>query len=371
MGSRMQKFSKIFSSLPDPRAPNSLHELLDILIIALAAVLCGAKGPTDMALFGLAKEKLLRQFLKLEYGIPSHDTFSRVFRALDPEAFEQIFRRFMTAFAKANGIKLTGVVAVDGKALRGAYERGKSATPLHMVNVFAAEARMALASRKAPGRNEAQGALEALRLLSLEGSTVTTDALHCNRPFAKLVLERGGHYVLTLKQNQKKLFDAVARRFARAGKRSVAKRVEPSTHDRREARRAVVIRDTSVGIANRFPGVAALARITSRRRPHGARADKPVTRYYLLSKYIAAKRLLQIVRSHWGIENRLHWVLDVVFDEDRGRTRKDNGPENLAILRRFAINIIRAHPARISMRQKVKRAGWDDAFLLDLFSHMR
>jgi predicted transposase YbfD/YdcC len=208
-------------------------------------------------------------------------------------------------------------------------------------------------------------------MLSLEGCTVTGDALHCNRPFAAAVLKRGAHYALALKQNQGKLFDAVVRRFARAGKRSLAKRLEPSTHDRHEARRAAVIRDTGVAAANRFPGVVALARITSRRRLHGRRADKPVARYYLLSKYTPAKRLLQIVRSHWGIENQLHWVLDVVFDEDGGRTRKDNGPENLAILRRFAVNIIRSHPDPISMRQKVKRAGWDDAFLLDLLSHMR
>src|SRR5258707_858407 len=250
MGGPMQEFAKIFRSLPDPRAPNALHELLDILVIALAATLCGAKCATDMALFGQSKEPLLRQFLRLEHGIPSHDTFSRVFRALDPEAFERIFQKFMRAFAKINGIKLTGVVAVDGKALRGAYERSKSSTPLHMVNVFAVEARMVLASRKAPGRNEAQGALEILQMLSLEGCIVTADALHCNRPFATM-------------------------------------------------------------------------------------------------------------------------VLDGVFKEDGGRARKDNGPENLAVLRRFAINIIRAHPARISMRQKVKRAGWDDTFLLDLLSHMR
>src|SRR5450432_177654 len=202
----MQKFRKIFRGLPDPRAPNACHDLLDIIVIALAATLCGAKGATDMALFALSKEKLLRQFLPLEYGIPSHDTFSRVLRALDPEAFEKIFRAFMAAFAKANGIKLTGVVAIDGKALRGAYERGKSTTPLHMVNVFAAEARMVLASRKAPGRNEAKGALEVLEMLSLEGCIVTTDALHCNRPFAARVLERGGHYALALKKNQRKLF---------------------------------------------------------------------------------------------------------------------------------------------------------------------
>ncbi len=240
-----------------------------------------------------------------------------------------------------------------------------------MVNVFAAEARMALASRKAPGRNEAKGALEVLRMLSLEGCIVTGDALHCNRPFVETVLKRGGHYAVALKKNQGKLFDAVARRFARAGKRSVAKHLQPSTHDRHESRRATVIRDTSTAAANRFPGVVAIARITSRRRLHGRRADKPAVRYYLLSKYIPAKRLLQIVRSHWAIENRLHWVLDVVFDEDRNRTRKDNGPENLAILRRFALNIIRSHPNPISMRQKVKRAGWDDAFLLDLLNHMR
>ena len=367
----MQKFRKMFRGLPDPRAANAYHDLLDIIGIALAATLCGAKGATDMALFARSKEKVLRQLLPLEHGIPSHDTFGRVLRALDPQAFGKTFRTFTTAFAKANGIKLTGVVAIDGKALRGAYERGKSATPLHMVNVFAAEARMALASRKAPGRNEAKGALEVLCMLSLEGSIVTGDALHCNRPFAETVLRRGGHYTLALKQNQGKLFDAVARRFARTGKRSIAKRLELSTHDRHESRRATVIRDTSVAAANRFPGVVAVARITSRRRLHGRRADKPAVRYYLLSKYIAAKRLLQIVRSHWGIENRLHWILDVVFDEDGNRTRKDNGPENLATLRRFAINIIRSHPDPISMRQKVKRAGWDDAFLLDLLSHMR
>jgi predicted transposase YbfD/YdcC len=353
----MQKFANIFRALPDPRTPNSLHNLLDILVIALAAVLCGAKGPTDMELFGCSKEKLLRQFLQLEHGIPSHDTFGRVFRALDSQAFEGVFRRFTAAFAKANGIKLTGVVAIDGKALRGAYERGKSATPLHMVNAFAAEARIVLASRKAPDRNEAQGALEILGMLSLEGCIVTGDALHCSRPFARTVLKRGGHYALALKANQGKLFDAVARRFARACERSVAERVELKTHDRHESRRATVIRDTSVGAENRFPGVVALARITSRRRLHGKRAEKPFVRYYLLSKYMPAKKALQAVRSHWGIENQLHWVLDVAFDEDGGRTRKDNAPENFAILRKFAINIIRGHPARISMRQKIKRAG--------------
>jgi predicted transposase YbfD/YdcC len=366
----MGKFQRLFGGL-DTRAANARHEMWEILFVALAAVLCGAKTCCDMALFGRSKEALLRQFLLLEHGIPSHDTFSRVFRILDPRSFEEVFRRFTAAFAAANGIRLAGVVAIDGKALRGAYERGKSSTPLHMVNVFAAEARLALASRKAPGRNEAQGALEVLQMLSLEGCIVTADALHCNRPFAAKVLQRGADFVLALKQNQGKLFNAVVRRFARRGKRSSAKRREPATHDRQEWRHATVIRDTTVAAENRFPGVVALARITSRRRFRGARAEKPVVRYFLLSRHIPAKQLLPTVRSHWSIENRLHWMLDVLFAEDANRTRKDNGPENLAILRGLALNLVRCHPARIPMSHKVKRAAWEDGFLLEVLAHMR
>ena len=176
--------------------------------------------------------------------------------------------------------------------------------------------------------------------------------------------------MLALKENQSKLFAEVERCFGRSGKRSVAQRLEPSTHDRSESRRATVMRNSSLGLANRFPGVAAIARITSRRRLHGKPAGKPAVRYYVLSKYMPARRFLQVARSHWSIENQLHWVLDVVFGEDACRTRTNNGPENFATLRRNAINLIRAHPARISMRQKVKRAGWEDAFLLELISHM-
>ena len=299
----MHKIRKMFSALPDPRAPNALHDLLDVIVIALATVLCGGQGATDMEVFASSKEKLLREFLlPLPHGIPSHDTFSRILNALDPEAFERAFRSFMAAFAEANGIKLTGVVAVDGKAVRGAYERGRSATPLHMVNVFATEARMALAACKAPGRNETQGALDVLQMLSLEGCIVTADALHCNRPFAKKVLERGAHYVLVLKENQSKLFAEAERCFARSGKRSVVQQVEPCTHDRYEARRATVIRNTSLGTANRFPGVVALARITSRRRLHGKPAGKPAVRYYLLSQVLPGKTI--VADRTWSLEHR-------------------------------------------------------------------
>src|SRR5664279_1618342 len=367
----MGRFARIFRRLPDPRADNARHELLEVLFIALAAVLCGAESCADMADFGHSKEGLLRLFLRLEHGIPSHDTFSRVFRLLEPMAFEHAFRKFMAAFAKANKLKLSGVVAIDGKALRGAYERGGKATPLHLVNVFAVDARMVLAQHKAPGRNETAGALEVLDLLSLEGCIVTADALHCTRAFAAAVRERGGDYVLAIKANRGRLFTAVTQQFARSGKRSVAEQTDRSTHDRREARRAAVMRNTSLAGLYGFPDAAAVGRITARRRLRGQRADAPVVRYYLLSKYISHKRLLHISRSHWGIENQLHWVLDVHFAEDANRARKDNAPENLAILRRLALNILRANPDRASLRRKIKRAGWDDAFLMQTLSHMR
>lgn len=367
----MGKFKKVFKGVVDPRAANARHEFLEVLFIALAAVLCGAEGASDMARFALSKEALLRQILRLEHGIPSHDTFSRVFRLLDPRSFEQAFRRFMVGFAKFNRLDLTGVLAIDGKALRGAYERGCKATPLQMVNVWAVGARMSLASRKAPGRNEAAGALEVLRMLCLKHCVITADALHCHRDFAAAVLKQGGDYVLALKGNRSTLFSAVARRFARSGTRSVAERLEPSTHDRREWRRATVIRDIRLATTHNFPGIVAIARITSRRRLRGGRAEPATVRYYVLSKYMSAKRVLATVRARWSIENQLHWILDVVFDEDRCRARKDNAPENLAILRRLASNIIRSHPAPMSMRQKIKTAGWDNSFLLAVLSHMQ
>src|ERR1700755_1219233 len=250
----MQRFKTAFRRLPDPRADNARHDLLEVLFIALAAMLCGADSCSDMAGFGQSKAGLVRVCLRLDHGTPSHDTFSRVFRLLKPQAFELAFRRFMAAFAKANGLKLTGVVAVDGKALRGAYERGGRATPLQMVNVFAVDARMALAQQKASGRNETAGALEVLDLLCLEGCIVTADALHCTRAFAATVRERGGDYVLAIKANRGRLFVQVTQQFARSGKRSTAEQIDRSTHDRREARRATIMRNTSLAGLYGFPG---------------------------------------------------------------------------------------------------------------------
>lgn len=362
----MEKFESIFRDIPDPRADNARHELVDILAIALAAVLCGADGCADMAEFGEAKEGVLRQFLRLKHGIPSHDTFSRVFRLLDPQAFEPVFRRFMAEFAEG----LQGVVAVDGKALRGAFERGRKTTPLQLVNVWAAETRLAIAQRLAPGRNEVAAALEVLQLLSLEGCIVTADALHCHADFADHVLDRGGQYALTLKANQSTLFADAQALLEAAAVPPQAERIDIARHDRDERRQAVVVRAAALARKHAFPGIKALARITLHRRV-GPADQPPIVRYFLLSRPWSPARVLAITRNHWGIENQLHWVLDVVFDEDKARNRKDNGPENLAILRKLALNVLRSHPSTASIRRKIKRAGWDDAFLLSMLAQMR
>ena len=242
---------------------------------------------------------------------------------------------------------------------------------MHLVNAFAAKARIALASQKAPARNESEAALQMLRVLRLKNKIVTADALFCSRPFARTVLDREGHYVLALKANQSNIFASVVRRFWRKGERDTAEVLEDASHDRREIRKDAIMRDGELAAKHKFPGIVAIARITFWRRRQGFPADKPFVRYFLLSKYIPAKKLLDIVRSHWSVENQLHWVLDVILGEDASRTRKDEAPQNLAILRKLALNILRAHPDKLSLRRKINAAAWDDAFLLSLLGQKR
>lgn len=364
----MRKFRRVFSRLEDPRAVNAQHDLLEIVFIALAATLCGAQHCTEMAQFGRSKEGLLRQVLRLKHGIPSHDTFSAVFRALEPQALAAALVAFTTALGRRLGKRRT--IAIDGKTLRGAYRRGERFTPLHLVNVWACEARMALAQHKAPHRNEIAGALEVLALLDLDGATVTTDALHCTRAMAQAIRERKGHYVLALKKNRAKLFRIAGALIHAARRASRARERSTRAHDRRERRHAVVVPAPGMAEHCAFPGIVAVGRITNWRRTD-ARPAQCKVRYFLLSRKLSAPQLLKVVRAHWGIENQLHWILDVVFAEDRNRSRMDHAPENLAFLRKLALNMLQASPYVASMRRKMLHAAWNDDFLLSLFGHMR
>ncbi len=362
----MERFTKCFSSLVDPRKNQAQHDLTEMLFIALLATLSGATTCCDIELFGQAKEALLRTVLVLEHGIPSHDTFSRVFRILDPDSLEKVFRRFTKAFATT--AKIRGVVAIDGKALRRAYERGQSHMPPVMVTAWSAMTRMALANVRAPGNNEAAGALLLIELLQLKDCVVTADALHCHRGMAKAIVERGGDYVLAVKNNQPGLLrDAKAAISAAERKKAKRTTTKDADHGRKEARTAIVATVSDMAKKHDFPGLRAVARITSKRG-----SDKTVQRYFLLSQCYKPAELLRIVREHWGIENLLHWTLDVVLDEDQTRSRKDHAPANLAVMRRLALNIARAHPdTKNSVRGKLKRAAWDDSFLVDMLLNMR
>jgi predicted transposase YbfD/YdcC len=363
----MDRFHECFGELPDPRADNAQHDLVEVLFIALLSSLCGARGCSDMAEFGRAKEPLLRTILSLKHGIPSHDTFSRIFRLLDPVAFEAAFRRFTTAFAEAAKLKPSkGVVALDGKALRRAYERGQSHMPGAMVTAWGATTHMTLASGLVADGNEVDAALRLIALLQLKGCVVTADALHCHRAMAEAITARGGDYVLAVKANQPGLLHDAEAALANFQHLAPATSFE-TAHDREESRSAMVAPAAHLAVIHEFPGLAAVARLGSQRG-----TDKPVTRIFLLSKRFPAQRLLDIVRAHWGIENTLHWTLDVTLAEDLARNRKDNGPANLAVLRRLALNIAKAHPdTKTSLRRKLLRAGWDDNFLFDLIRHMR
>lgn len=360
----MERFSQCFAGLPDPRADNAQHDLTEILFIALLATLCGAQTCCDIALFAKTKKALLRTVLVLAHGVPSHDTFSRVFRMLDPQAFEKAFRRFMRAFAET----AQGVVALDGKALRRAYDSGKSHMPPIMVTAWSAQTRMALANVMAEANNEAAAALQLIGLLTLKGCVVTADALHCHRAMAQAIRKRDGDYVLAVKDNQHALLRDAQAAVAAATRRGASATVTADDrHGRQETRVAVVAPAGDLAERHGFPGLKAVAQITSKRS-----GDKTVERYFLLSRQYRSAELLRIVRQHWSIENGLHWPLDVLLDEDLARSRKDNAPANLAVLRRLALNVARAHPdAKTSLRGKLKRAGWDDAFLLDMLRHMR
>lgn len=357
----MEEFLDCFGEMEDPRAGNSRYDLLELIFVALAAVLCGAEDCTDMSAFARSKLEVLRRVVKLEHGAPSHDTFSRVFRRLKPEPFEAAFAKFTAAFSGA----LQGVVAVDGKALRGAYERGRKTCPLHLVNIWAAEARLVIGQRLAPGRNEVLGAQQALALLSLGGCIVTADALHCRADTARIILDAGGDYALAVKANQPTL---------RAKAEAAIQSADPSdqavqqgkSHDRHETRAALVVPMTDES----FPGLAAVGRVETRSRRTGA-AETLIVRYFLLSTVLTAQRMLEVARTHWTIENQLHWVLDVALGEDAARSRADHAPQNLALLRKLALNILRQHPEKGSIKTKTKRAGWNDDFLLSLLAHMR
>lgn len=352
--------------LEDPRSGNAgRHDLHEMLMIAFCTVLCGGQNAVDMALFAAAKEPFLRGFLRLKHGTPSHDTFSRLFRLLDPEQFRAVFQRFMARFSET----LRGVVAIDGKVLRRSFDHASGKSPLHMVSAWGCEQRLVLAQIATDAKsNEITAVPKLLEMLSLAGTIVTVDALNCQRETAGQIVAQGGDYALALKANQPTLHDDVKRFLDDPASRvSTAKPVVDADHGRIETRTAAVSTDIDwLQEMHHWPGLKAIGRVTRSREAAGKIATE--TAYYLLSSPLSPERLQEVVRSHWGVENRLHWRLDVVMNEDQDRSRLGNSPHNLAVLRHMAVNLIQKDPTKGSLRGKLKRAGWDDAYLSRLLA---
>jgi len=359
----MEDLEEVFDELEDPRTGNAKRHLLhEILVIGLCTVLCGGETCADMALFGRAKRDFLQEFLVLPHGIPSHDTFSRVFRLLDPVRFHAWFIGFMKRFAEG----CQGVVAIDGKTMRRSFDRASHASPLHLVSAWAADMRLCLGQLAVANKsNEIVAVPKLLELLCLKGCIVTADAMSCQRKVAQQIIEQEGDYVLALKGNQGTLADDV-RRFLDDPATLLASATEiDKGHGRIETRTAALTTDIAwLQDIHAWPGLAAIGKITASREINGKTTTE--TRCYLLSCAVTPQHFNAIVRSHWGIENSLHWVLDVVMDEDQARNRKDHGPQNLALLRKLALNLAKLEPSKGSMRGKLKQAGWDNAFLTQI-----
>lgn len=366
----MEALLSILHGVRDPRDFNARHELSAMLFIALAATLCGAKTCVDYADFAAANEEDLAEIVALPHGTPSHDSFSRLFRLLDPVEMAGVLSRFAAAVRQGLGLGAPqGVVAVDGKSLRRGYERGRAFMPPLMVSVWDAETRISIAACRAPGGNEVAATLALLKTLTLKGCVVTADALHCHPAMAEAVLATGADYALGLKGNHGPLYQAAIDAFAKADAKGGLPFHETSErgHDRREWRCASVLEHPPGAPA--FPGLAAIARIEAERDCGGKIAS--TTRYVALSALLSPARVLEVVRAHWSIENDLHWQLDVSFHEDDSRTRKDNAPQNLATIRRMALDILRSHPDQRSISRKMNFARWNRAFFYELFAYMR
>jgi len=361
-----------FAGLPDPRHPafRGRHRLGDILVIALSAVLSGADSWDAIAAFGAAKQAWLRSLgLELPHGTPSHDTFNRLFAALDPLAFQDCFTSWINAACDALGLRH---VPVDGKALRGSA--GPGGTCLHLVSAWAAERRLSLAQVAVPaGGNEVTAIPELLELLDLHGALVSIDAIGCQKDIARQVRAAGGDYLLAVKDNQPTLRADVAACFDRAHDADFAGVAHDSyttrevSHGRLEERVCLVLYEPD-GLSTRAEWVdlRAVAQVIRTRRVGGQESTEVA--YYISSTAASAEALAEAARAHWGIENGQHWCLDVLFGEDGCRTRQGHAAQNLAWLRRMALSLFRHDGSKGSVPTRRLRAALDDEYRTHLLN---
>ena len=361
-----------FGELKDPRTGNAIqHKFMEILIIAICAVICGADGWSDIELFGKKKKAWLKTFLELPKGIPSHNTFGRVFALLNPEEFQQRFMEWVQAIEQLTAGQ---VIAVDGKQLRGSHDHRANKAAIYMVSAWATANQVVLGQRKVEDKsNEITAIPELLKLLELSGCIVTIDAIGTQTKIAQTIIDQGGDYILALKENQGHLFKDVQDLFE--ADTATGFQPLPSTyaktvgkgHGRVELREcwAIDATDYLTYLRGRehWAGLKSVVRIVAERRV-GDKVEREV-RYFISSLPGEAKAILKAKRSHWQIENQLHWVLDIAFREDDSRVRDGHAAENLSLLRHLALNLIkREKTAKGGLRAKRLQAAWDPDYLL-------
>lgn len=358
-----------FSKLEDPRRDNKRHQLLDILVIAICAAICGADSWKDVELFGNAKYDWLKGFLELPHGIPSHDTFGRVFALLDAEQFQARFMEWTQAVDK---LTQGQIIAIDGKTLRRSHDKNMGQEALHMLSAWASQNGLVIGQRKVDDQsNEITAIPQLLDMLEVAGCIVTIDAIGCQTEIAEKIVEKQADYVLTVKENQSRLRRSIQELFDNPEEMKWvdcdSHKTVGKDHGRIEVRKCWTTSDPDyldyIATLSEWKNLQSIAMVQSERHIGQQRTVK--RRYFISSLESNAQLLLQAVRTHWEIENKIHWVLDITFREDDCRVRKGNGAQNFAVLRRIALNLLRREEtAKCSIRAKRLKAGWDHHYLL-------
>ena len=359
-----------FEDLTDPRRREGTYPLINIVTIAICAVICGADDFVSIAAFGRAKKSFFERFLELSAGIPSHDRFNAIFAALKPEEFEKCLLAWITSLHE---VTKGQVIAIDGKTLRSSYDKASSKSAIHMVSAWATLNHISLGQTVVDKKsNEITAIPKLLELIDVSGSLVTMDAMGCQTKIAQKIVDGGGDYVLAVKSNQKSLYNSIRRFFEeqmrddfanvtvrRAGGRERG-------HGRDETRCYYVCKlPDAIVDAKRWPELKAIGMAVNETIQNGKTTRE--VRYYILSKYLTAKRFGGAVRCHWGIENSLHWQLDVTFGEDQCRLRKGHSDANFSSLRRLALSLLKNNTTqKLGIKNKRLNAGWDDTYLAQL-----
>jgi len=364
-------FLEYFRDLPDPRqAGKVVYPLEEILLLCLLAVLAGAETFTDIARFGTKKLALLRRFRPFRDGTPAHDHLGDIFATLDAEKFQQCFVAWVSAVTGAP----PGIIAVDGKTMRRSGDKKGAKAAVHMVSAFAARQRLVLGQVKvAEKSNEIVAIPKLLEMMAIEGAIVTIDAMGCQRGIAKTIIDKKADYVLALKGNQGSLRDDVdvfvAEQKARNFRDTTISRHQTvdGDHGRIETRTTTVIHDVAwLRERHPWPGLNGIVIVDSQREIDGKIERE--TRFYITSLLLLAEQLGAIVRSHWAVENSLHWVMDMIFRDDECRVRTDHAPANFTTIKHMALNLLRKAPGKDSLRLRRKVAAWDDDFLASLIA---